>query len=159
MQIREAKIDDAEDACRVIRRSITELCHADHQDDAPTLALWLANKTADIMTRWITQHHVFVALEDQEILGVAAMRASGEVILNYVSPDVRFRGLSTALMRQLEARAVELGIAVITLSSTATAVRFYRSRGYRENGPPIKGFGITMGYPMSKQLARAARMG
>jgi GNAT superfamily N-acetyltransferase len=105
MQIREASIEDAEEACRVVQRSITELCHADHQGDEPTLALWLANKTAESMRRWITQHHVFVATEGGAILGVGAIRSSGEVILNYVSPDVRFRGIGKALLQRLEERA------------------------------------------------------
>ena len=35
------------------RRSIIELCHADHRGDGSTLSQWLANKTADNMRRWI----------------------------------------------------------------------------------------------------------
>ena len=31
MQIREATVEDAVEACQVVRRSIAELCHADHQ--------------------------------------------------------------------------------------------------------------------------------
>jgi GNAT superfamily N-acetyltransferase len=153
MQIRAASIEDAEEACGVVRRSITELCHADHQGDERTLDLWLANKTAENMRRWITQHHVFVATEGGAILGVGAIRSSGEVMLNYVSPDARLRGMSKALLRRLEARASELGVETITLNSTATARRFYLSAGYRENGPTTEGFGITLGYPMAKQLA------
>ncbi len=38
MQVREAYVEDADEACGVIRRSIAELCHADHKGDASTLA-------------------------------------------------------------------------------------------------------------------------
>jgi stringent starvation protein B len=40
---------------------------------------------------------MFVVTDGEAILGVAAVTASGEVILNYVSPDARFRGISKAL--------------------------------------------------------------
>jgi hypothetical protein len=68
VEIRKACIEEAEQACAVVRRSITELCHVDHQGDAPTLSLWLANKTAENMRRWIAQTYVFVAAEQGQIL-------------------------------------------------------------------------------------------
>ena len=155
MQIREACIEDAEQACHVVRRSITELCHADHRGDAPTLALWLANKTPEKMRRWIDAHHGFVAAEGAAILGVGIITSLGEIILNYVSPDARFRGISKALVARLEARARVLGIGTVTLQSSATALRFYVSAGYKPLGPPTKGFGVTLCHPMAKDLGRA----
>jgi hypothetical protein len=56
-------MEDAEESCAVIQHSITELCQVDHRGDAPTIALWLANKTAENMRRWIAQTYVFVATE------------------------------------------------------------------------------------------------
>ena len=41
MEIRDAVLADAPAACEVLRRSITELCVADHQDD-PAAAFLLA---------------------------------------------------------------------------------------------------------------------
>ncbi|MPZ55993.1 MAG: GNAT family N-acetyltransferase [Rhizobiales bacterium] len=152
MLARKAHMEDAEVACLVVRRSITELCAADHKGDARTLDLWLANKTAENMRRWINQHHVFVAIEGAQIFGVGAIMSSGEIILNYVSPEARFRGVSKGLITRLEAQAADLAVDMITLQSTATARRFYLSAGYKETGPPTKGFGITFGYPMAKAL-------
>jgi len=155
MQIRKANAEDADQACQVVRRSIAELCQADHQGDAHTLTLWLANKTAESMRRWITQNHVFVATEGKTILGVGAIRSSGEIMLNYVSPDARLRGVSKALVARLEAQASESGADVVTLQSSATARQFYRCAGYAGTGPPVKGFGITLGYVMAKRLSSA----
>lgn len=152
MEIRRASADDADEACAVVRRSIVELCHADHQGDAPTMTAWLANKTAANMRRWIAQWHVFVAVEDERMAGVGAIRASGEIALNYVSPDARFSGVSKALLRRLEQQAAEMGVEVVTLLSSATAHRFYGAVGYRDTGPPLTGFGITSGYPMAKRV-------
>jgi len=150
MEIRKASLDDADASCAVVRRSIIELCHPDHRGDGPTITAWLANKTAENMRRWIAQSHVFVAVEQDRILGVVAMKPSGEITLNYVSPDARLRGVSKALVQRLEQQAAALGVGKITLQSTATALRFYESAGYRAAGPPVKGFGITSGYPMAK---------
>jgi len=152
MLIRRAQPDDAEAAATVLRRSITELCAEDHRGDAATLAAWLANKTPDSVRRWVGNQHLFVAEKDGAILGVAALAPAGEITLNYVSPDARFRGVSRALVARLEQDASRLGVAAIKLTSTATARRFYAACGYAAAGPPVRGFGITQGFPMTKRL-------
>lgn len=156
LQIRMAREEDAETACEVVRRSITELCTVDHQGDAATLALWLDNKTPDNMRRWIRgpQSHVLVAVLDARIVGVGSILEIGKVVLNYVSPDARLRGVSKALLAGLEERAMKLGVPECTLDSTATARRLYLALGYHEMGPPVPGFGVTVGYPMAKLLSR-----
>ncbi len=50
---RPAVISEAEEACAVIRRSIIELCGADHDGNPATLDRWLANKTPDQVRQWI----------------------------------------------------------------------------------------------------------
>jgi GNAT superfamily N-acetyltransferase len=57
------------------------------------------------------------------------MTEAGKITLNYVAPEARFRGVSKALLRQLEADAKALGIAQSSLESTETALRFYRDLG------------------------------
>jgi GNAT superfamily N-acetyltransferase len=132
MRIREARSDDAAAACDVLRRSIAELCDLDHGNDPALLAPWLANKTPENVAAWIAGSHVFVAEEDGRLLGVAALTNAGHVTLNYVAPEARFRGVSKALLRALEAKAAALGCRSCTLETTRTAARFYRTRGYRE---------------------------
>jgi GNAT superfamily N-acetyltransferase len=155
MDIRDAVPADAPAACQVMRRSITELCTADHHNDPAILEPWLANKTPDNVASWIAHPtgSVLVAVEEGIILAVGALTDAGEVTLNYVSPDVRFRGVSRAMLRALEARAVERGNSRCTLLSTETAHRFYQGAGYIEDGPPQGKFGSMGSYPMSKQLA------
>lgn len=138
----------------ILRRSIIELCRDDHQDDAATLAAWLANKTPAHVHAWIgdTDNYLLIAEADGAVLGVAAMRNSGRISLNYVSPAARFRGVSKALLRALEDRARELGLLACSLESTQTARRFYLSIGYSEAGPPTPGFGVSLCHPMVKAL-------
>lgn len=156
MQVRPALIVDAESAAGVVRRSIERLCGADHKGDPATLAMCLGNKTADDMRRWIAAHAVVVAVEGERIAGVAAVGADGEVFLNYVAPEARFRGISKALMNSIEARASDRGLQWLTLDSTATALRFYRSTGWTMAGPPQPGFGVTTRHPMRKAVTASA---
>jgi GNAT superfamily N-acetyltransferase len=143
MEIRDAAIEDASAACRVLRRSISELCVADHGNDPTILTRWLSNKTPEIVASWIARpdNSLLVAVEGGTILAVASVTDAGEITLNYVSPDARFRGVSRALLGALEARAVERGNERCRLTSTETARRFYRTAGYIEDGPATGKFG------------------
>jgi GNAT superfamily N-acetyltransferase len=137
-----------------LRRSIAELCVADHGDDPAILERWLANKTPEIVASWIAKpgNSVLLAVEGAAVLAVGAVTDAGEITLNYVAPEARFRGVSRALLAALETRAQERGNARCRLSSTVTARRFYHAAGYAETGPPDGKFGARGGYPMSKTL-------
>ena len=154
MRIRNAKPEDAAAACEVVRRSIVELCVADHEGDPAIVARWLNNKTPENFRVWIARPDasLLVAVEGGALLSVGMVTDAGEALLNYVSPDARFRGASRALLTALEIRARERGAAVCTLESTETALRFYRSNGYSEAGPPTGKFGMASGYRMAKPL-------
>src|SRR6266446_6460118 len=93
VKIRDAKAEDARAAAQVLRRSISDLCVADHGNDPVILAQWLSNKTPEIVASWMTapNNSVLVAVEDDAILAVGAVTDAGRVTLNYVSPDARFR--------------------------------------------------------------------
>lgn len=153
MHIREALPDDAEAACSVMRRSIAELCHADHGNDPAILARWVGNKTPQNFCAWIEQgdNSLLVAVEGDVVLGVGSVTNAGRIGLNYVSPDARFQGVSRALLHALEQRAAQRGNTKVTLESTETARRFYLSNAYTEIGKPIEAFGTTS-YPMTKNL-------
>jgi len=153
MEIRDATGQDAFAACEVLRRSISELCETDHRNDQKILDRWLANKTPEIVASWIANPDtsVMVAAEAGNILAVGSVTNEGEITLNYVSPDARFRGISRAMLRSLEVRAVECGNTSCHLVSTETARQFYRTAGYIETGPPQSKFGSSS-YPMSKLL-------
>lgn len=156
MEIRDAVPEDAPAACEVLRRSITELCAADHNNDAAILARWLGNKTPATVASWIAEpdSSMLLVVEGAAILAVGLVTDAGEVTLNYVSPDARFRGASRALLAALERRAAERGNARCTLKSTETARRFYRDLGYTQGASPTGEFGTRSGYPMSKDIAR-----
>ena len=154
MEIRDATLEDAADACEIMRRSIAELCVADHRDDEAILARWLSNKTPEVFAQWLARpdNSVLVAVEGGHILSVGCVTDAGEITLNYVSPDARFRGVSRAMLAALETRAAARGNRRCTLTSTLTARGFYQANGYIVDGPPVGKFGASSDYPMSKVI-------
>lgn len=146
MIIRQASEADAEAVCVTLRRSIRELCFEDHRGDAALLDEWLANKTEDNARRWATASGscLLVADEGGAILAVGAATAEGDIRLNYVSPDARFRGVSKAMLGALEDYLRQHGNRTSRLSSTRTAHGFYRACGYvdtdnTDDGPKGRG--------------------
>jgi GNAT superfamily N-acetyltransferase len=133
VDIRDATPEDAFAACEVMRKSISELCIADHANDPAILASWLNNKKPEIVAAWSSQpgNSLLVAVELGVVLGVGSVTDAGEITL--VAPSARFRGVSRALLAALEKRAVERGNVKCTLNSTETAHR-YRSAGYTMTG-------------------------
>jgi GNAT superfamily N-acetyltransferase len=154
VRIRDAAPEDAVAACRVLRESISRLCIADHGSDPAILNAWLANKTPETVAAWAMQpgNSLLLAVEGDVILAVGSVTDAGEITLNYVAPDARFRGVRRALLSALEARAVERGNCRCRLTSTETAHRFYQSAGYVDDGAPQRKFGTGSGYPMSKEI-------
>ena len=132
IEIRDAVPADAPAGCAIMRRSIAELCLADHKNDPLILARWLGNKTVENFVAWIKQadNSLMGAAEDGKILAIGSVTHSGSIGLNYVSPDARFRGVSRALLRALEARSFARKNRQCTLTSTETARQFYLSNGY-----------------------------
>ncbi|WP_160170450.1 GNAT family N-acetyltransferase [Afipia sp. P52-10] len=132
--IRPARLEEAAAICAVLRRSITELCVADHQNNPDWLDEWLANKQPEIVAGWIAdpENCLLVAVAGERVLAAGCIKRSGAIMLNYVSPDARFRGVSRAMLRALEAVARRNGCREVTLTSTLTAHDFYLAAGYTD---------------------------
>jgi GNAT superfamily N-acetyltransferase len=152
--VRAALAADAAAITELVRRSITQLCSADHRDDPALLQPWLSNKTVENVTAWINspRNHTLVAEIDAVPAGVAVLNVDGEVLLNYVDPAARFRGVSAALLNELEHQARALGLREVRLESTLTARRFYEERGYRAHGEEKRAFDILPCRAMVKRL-------
>jgi len=83
----------------------------------------------------------YVARVEGRAVGCGALVSQGdwgEIKRMYVAPAARGRKLGRLILEALEARARELGLAVIRLESgikQSPALSLYRSSGYRERGP------------------------
>lgn len=133
VQIRRAIENDAVMAIDTLRRSIIELCVADHQNDQSEIQGWVGNKTVVNWQKWIAREDaiVVVAERDSEIVGVGMASLSGEIMLNYVHPEARFCGVSKSILAALEETLRFLGVQRCRLESTINAQSFYESCGFR----------------------------
>jgi GNAT superfamily N-acetyltransferase len=142
--IRPAVPGDAEEACRVLRRSITECCRADHREDPALISGWLENKTAGNIRAWIqSRGYMVVAVRNGEIVGVAMLGGNGKIALLYLLPEVRFQGVGRLLLSALETEALARGLTALRVESTKTALSFYQRNGYVETRVVHSGFGLT----------------
>ena len=100
IRVREATREDAAAMSDVLIASITALCVADHQNRAEAVSRWLANKTPEGVLSWFDTpgNRIFVAEHDGATAAAGACNGKREIILNYVSPEHRFAGVSTALL-------------------------------------------------------------
>jgi GNAT superfamily N-acetyltransferase len=154
VSVRPAEQRDADAAIEVVRRSIGELCIADHHNDEKTLAAWLANKTPQNFLTWLsnTDNFCVVAESDRRLVGVGVLHRRGEILLFYLAPGVQRQGIGKIVHAALEERAAQWGLASLHLDSTALACAFYEALGYRKNGPAIARFGDLRCFPYAKQL-------
>jgi GNAT superfamily N-acetyltransferase len=152
MRIRIATASDAEEGSYVLRRSIVELCGADHNGDYEAISAWIANKTPESWAAWVKQDAttLYVATNNERIVGVGMLTDAGEILLNYVAPDARWCGVSKSMLAYMEAEAIRRGVSECRLESTVTARPFYEAHGYLTD-PKASGAGSWM----SKCIATA----
>lgn len=153
VKVRPATIDDAFDACDVIRSSIIECCKDDHRGDAAVLQAWLLNKTPEFVQRLIITPGAFsvAASIDEVMVGFGSATQTGEMTLCYVAPSFRFMGIGKALLAAIEKTLAQAGVGTLRLESTRTARAFYLRNGFVPAGSPVLTFGIE-GLPMRKEL-------
>jgi len=154
VSVRPAEPGDADAAIDVVRRSISELCVADHHNDEATLASWLANKTPQNFLTWLSNPDNFcvVAESDGRLVGVGVLHRRGEILLFYLAPGVQRRGIGRMIHAALEKRAMQWKLTSLHLDSTALACRFYEALGYRPTGAAVVRFGVLRCFPFAKQL-------
>lgn len=152
--VRPARPHEAAEACAVIRRSIEELCHLDHDDDPAVLGPWLANKMPERVRSWIDGNPTgtLVGVDPEGIAGVGCIMPDGVIGLLYVAPWKQRRGVGRALLRHMEHVASDADLVACTVRNTATARDFYLASGYVADGKPVASFGGKPAYPMRRTL-------
>ena len=110
LEVRDALLGDAGEAAEVLVRSITHLCHDDHQDDPDRIAHWTRNKMPETVARWISDPTLLtlVAVEGTRVVAIGGARRPDHILLNYVDPSCRLRGASTLLMAELELSLIHI---------------------------------------------------
>ena len=144
LEIRIAEPTDALAACNVLRRSITECCVLDHQDDPVILDAWLGNKTPQMVSSWFSSPTNFslVAELDGEVAGVALLTGAGKLALCYLLPGMQRRGIGKALLERVEQQAALWGVKALQLHSTASGQPFFAAHGFVEDGKARSPYGV-----------------
>ncbi len=152
IEIRTAAISDAVAICDVVRRSISECCVADHQNDHVALSAWLYNKTPENASTWVQSADAIavVAVRNNSIFGFA-LSSGDELALCYVAPEALYQGVGKALLHTIETHSLSQGVRVLRLESTRTAQEFYARNGFTISGPTQVWAGME-GLPMVKHL-------
>jgi putative acetyltransferase len=86
------------------------------------------------MSQWadrLAQKNPFVAVVDEEIVGMAEIGPDGFIDYFYIHPRWQDRGIGKALLATLEAEAAKLGVNVVSANVSITAKAFFLSRGFR----------------------------
>jgi N-acetylglutamate synthase-like GNAT family acetyltransferase len=97
-----------------------------------------------------------MAMENDQIIGVARMHKSGEyqgqVRCVAVANEAQGKGVGKAIMKHLEERAAIMGIKEIVLEARENAVPFYKSIGYSIEKESYLLFGEIQHYRMRKEI-------
>lgn len=152
--VRPATPEDAPAAVALVRRSISELCAADHQHDPATLERWLGNKSVAFFLRWLADPStsLVVAELEQALCGVGSLRKGGQLTMIYVLPGRQGVGVGSAILRELEAQAARWHEREISLTSSFGARAFYERHGYVSAGEAKCKFGVLTEYPYHRVL-------
>ena len=134
------------------RRFINELCTADHQLDAATLAHWLAIKAPENVLKMIANPNSFHVLTvgNARLQGVGAICRDGHVRMLYLLPGVQRRGVRKAIYFAKEQQARSWGLHKLTAESNTDAGVFYEHMGFRPTGDAMPFFGEAPSWPDEK---------
>ena len=126
---------------RLIVRAIRETNARDYE---PLIIEALAaNFAAPEVERRMRERLVFIARIGEEAVGTVSLAPSAPRVHSvFVDPSRQGQGIGAALMAFIEKRALKLGHERLSLSSSLTAVSFYRKLGYEGTEGEVRQGGI-----------------
>lgn len=130
-----ATASHAEQACHVLKRSITEVCVKDHRHNEAILQSWLSNKTPENIQTWIenpNNYTIVVEVESKGVIGISMLSIQGEILLNYLLPEYISHGIGKKMLSEMEFYAKKNDIKEIRVMSTFTACEFYKRNGFSQ---------------------------
>ncbi|NMZ15307.1 GNAT family N-acetyltransferase [Pseudomonas proteolytica] len=125
--VRLAQASDAEGISQVILAAL----HSSNAGDYPAdvIARVASNFTPQAVLHLLARRTVLVAIRDQMIVATAALDAN-VVRSVFVNPALQGQGIGRQLMVDIEQRAREAGVTVLSVPSSLTAEPFYTKLGF-----------------------------
>lgn len=126
--VRLAQPADAEGISQVILAAL----HSSNARDYPAdvIARVATNFTPEAVLALLTRRVVLVAIQNQVIVATAALDAN-VVRSVFVNPALQGQGIGRLLMIEIERRAREAGVTVLSVPSSLTAEPFYTKLGFQ----------------------------
>jgi putative acetyltransferase len=153
MHIRPATHEDLEAMKSMYADTIRNVCRDEYNPEQ--LTVWAAN--AHNATRWqhiIRTQHVLVAEQNDTLTGFCSITTDGYIDLMFVHKDYQRKGIAELLYRELEAWALQLGIARLNADVSKTAKPFFERMGFailQEQEVWLQGV-MLLNYKMYKRI-------
>jgi N-acetylglutamate synthase-like GNAT family acetyltransferase len=134
--IRPATPDDAPAISALLCDTIMQSCMADHEGDVDAIADWLGDATpAHILEHLENAACHWLATQNNDIIGFAALDERGELTQLYVAPAQQHCGVGKHLLAAVELSARDMGLSHIMLATTLTGRGFFRAQGFIPTRP------------------------
>jgi putative acetyltransferase len=129
VEIREAKVDDAQTIKALHDRSALALCRQDYT--AQQLDEWVNFSSVERYRERLEIHRAFVAEINGEMVGFVRWNPeTSELCSIFVHPEHARQGIATKLMQRAYEDVLSFGIARLWLYASLTAVPFYEAEGW-----------------------------
>ena len=128
ISIRRVTQADAAAISGLIRRNADGVLSADYTLEQ--LNAWKRYNTPAQVRQRLGERETFCAVASLQVCGTIALQET-ELVGLYVSPRWRGRGIGRMLLEHLEMFAANQGISALRLTSTPSAVEFYRHHGWK----------------------------
>ncbi len=125
--VRLAQPTDAEGISQVILAALRSSNAQDYPADV--IARVASNFTPEAVLALLARRVVLVAVQDEVIVATAALDAN-VVRSVFVNPSLQGQGIGRLLMIEIELRAREAGVTVLSVPSSLTAEPFYSKLGF-----------------------------
>jgi GNAT superfamily N-acetyltransferase len=152
ISIRSATTDDAQKISDLIRK-LSPYCTL--EPDGRGAEQFFASISREAIEGYILspQFAYFVAMQDQQLIGVAALRDSSHVYHLFIAAEYHGRGYARTLWNHLRQQAQQLGAATrLTVNSSSFAEKMYLHFGFTPTAEKQIMHGLAF-IPMQIELA------
>lgn len=131
--------------------SIDRSIYTEEQQEAwaptpPDMILW---------KKRLAQKRPYLAIIDDQMVGFMELDEDGHIDCAYTDPDYQQRGIASALLTYVEARAKSFGVGRLYVEASKVARPFFEKRGFqlvRENEIIRRGV-VLINYSLEKPLS------
>ena len=149
MIIRKFRRSDAEEVCRMVKRTFSRFVAPDFARGG--IKKWLEQQTPQKQIERAAARDVYVAVIGNKIVGMIEAAENKRISRLFVDRRYHRRGIARNLAIKIEMLFRKRGIKLIRVYSSGFAREFYERMGYRKSRGAVRKDGMVY-YPMNKIL-------